>query len=353
MPHTPRSIPDNTFPVDDGFYFPAEWTPHKATWLTYPHNESSFPGRMEAVYDAYFRFIAEIAESEKVRINVPAAFRESLMRRLAMRQVNSSQVELYTRESNDVWCRDHGPAFLTDRSPKPKKAVVDWEFNAWGGKYPYDRDNLIAGAIAEDLGLQAYRPGIVMEGGSVEFNGEGTVLTTRSCLLNPNRNPHLSQQQIEQYLYRYYGTPQVLWLEEGVEGDDTDGHVDDITRFIRPDTVITVVESNRNDANYLPLQRNLQALKKMRLLNGRQLDIAELPMPDPVVSQGQRLPASYANFYFTNRAVIVPVFRCKQDNRAVYTLESCIPDRRIVGVDSTDIVWGFGSFHCLSQQEPE
>jgi agmatine deiminase len=335
----------------EDYSFPAEWMPHEATWLTYPHRDDSFPGKIDAVYPAYLRFIAVISESEKVRINVPAAFRGRLERQLLQAGVNTGSVELFVRESNDVWCRDHGPAFVVN-SRTGQKAVVDWEFNAWGGKYPCDRDNLIASAVAADLGLPVYRAGIVMEGGSVELNGAGSLLTTKACLLNPNRNPHLTGHQIEQYLCRYYGVSQVLWLEDGIAGDDTDGHVDDMTRFIAPDTVVTAVESNRNDVNYLPLQRNLQLLKKMRLANGRQLNIIELPMPKPVIYRGQRLPASYANFYFTNRSVAVPVFRCPQDEKALQILADCIPHRRMAAIDSADIVCGLGSFHCLSQQEP-
>ncbi|GHT22282.1 agmatine deiminase [Bacteroidia bacterium] len=338
-------------PFEDGYSFPAEWMPHEATWLTYPHCDDSFPGKLDVVYPAYLRFIAAISESEKVRINVPAAFRVQLLQQLLEAGVNADRVELFVRESNDVWCRDHGPAFVVN-SRTGQKAVVKWEFNAWGGKYPHDRDNLIADAIATDLGLPIYRAGIVMEGGSVEMNGCGTLLTTKACLLNPNRNPHLTEQQIEHCLCQYYGVSQVLWLEDGIAGDDTDGHVDDMTRFISPDTVVTVVESNRRDVNYLPLQRNLQLLKKMRLPNGRQLNIIELPMPHPVVHQGQRLPASYANFYFTNQSVVTPTFRCPQDEKALQILADSIPHRRIAAIDSTDIVWGFGSFHCLSQQEP-
>jgi len=237
-------------------------------------------------------------------------------------------------------------------APQRQKAIVDWEFNAWGGKYPHDADNLIAGAIAADFNLPVYRPGIVMEGGSVEFNGQGTLITTRACLLNPNRNPHLTQQQIEQYLHDYYGVQQILWLGDGIVGDDTDGHIDDMTRFANANTIITVVETDRNDANYEPLKENLRTLQSIRLLNGRQPSIVELPMPAPVIHNGQRLPASYANFCITNDAVIVPTFRCRQDDRAMQILTSCYPNRRMIGIDSTDIVWGFGSFHCLSQQDP-
>lgn len=339
-------------PFEEGYRFPAEWEPHEATWLTYPCRNESFPDKLPSIYPPYMRFISEIAASEKVRINVPAEFREQFALQLEEASVDDTKVEIYARPSNDVWCRDHGPAFLIGDCPSGKKAVVDWEFNAWGGKYPHEDDNRIAAAIAADFGLPVFHPGIVMEGGSVEFNGKGTLLTTRSCLLNKNRNPHLQQCQIEEYLHRYYCVSQVLWLEDGIDGDDTDGHVDDITRFISADTVVTAVETNKRDVNYRPLQDNLRRLKRMRLLDGKQLNIIELPMPAPVTYQGQRLPASYANFYFTNDAVIVPTFRCRQDDEALQILASCISGHRIVGIDSADIVWGFGSFHCLSQQEP-
>jgi len=340
-------------PFEDGYHFPAEWEPHEATWLTYPHSDDSFPGKPESVFPSYMRFIAEIAKSEKVRINVPASAKDRFLRQLDDACVDILQVEIFERDSNDVWCRDHGPVFVVKDTPVRQKAIIDWEFNAWGGKYPHDTDNLIAGAIAADLGLQVYRPGIVMEGGSVEFNGEGTLITTSACLMNPNRNPHLNRQQIEQYLHNYYGVQQIIWLNDGIAGDDTDGHVDDITRFANPHTIITAVETNKNDVNHEPLQKNLQILQRIHLLNGRQPDIVELPMPSPVIHNGQRLPASYANFYITNDAVIVPTFRSPQDDRAMQILSSCFPARQIEGIDSTDIVWGLGSFHCLSQQEPK
>ena len=191
-----------------------------------------------------------------------------------------------------------------------------------------------------------------MEGGSVEFNGAGTLLTSTACLLNPNRNPHLNQDQIENYLRKYYGVEQILWVDEGVVGDDTDGHIDDTVRFVNEDTVLTVVEENPNDENYELLQHNLKQLKTMRLLNGKQLNIIELPMPDAVVWEDQRLPASYANFYISNKHVIVPTFRCAKDEKALEIIQSCFRDRTVVGIDSTEIIWGLGSFHCLSQQEP-
>ena len=267
--------------------------------------------------------------------------------------VDLNKVEFYEFPTNDAWCRDHGPAFLINSATK-EKAIVDWDYNAWGNKYPpYDLDDVIPTKIAERFGLPVFHPGIVMEGGSVDFNGKGTLITSTACLLNKNRNPELNQEQIEGYLRNYYGVEQVLWVTEGIIGDDTDGHIDDTARFVNEDTVVAVVEENKNDENYAILQENLQTLKTMRLLNGKQLNIVELPMPEPVFYQEQRLPASYANFYIANAAVVMPTFRGANDQKALDILQQCFSDRKVVGIDSTDIIWGLGSFHCLSQQEPE
>lgn len=338
----------------DNFYFPAEWAKHTATWLSWPHKEASWPGKIDLIYPKYCEFIKVVSEGELVRINVKdeqmAAFAKQ---QLMVAGVDLKRIEFFEFETNDAWCRDHGPAFLINPDTK-QKAIVDWGYNAWGGKYPpFDLDDVIPTKIGGRFGLQVYHPGIVMEGGSVDFNGKGTLITTTACLLNKNRNPHLNQQQIEEYLQNYYGVEQVLWLGDGIVGDDTDGHIDDITRFVNEDTVVTVVEENSNDENYHLLQENLEELKTMRLLNGKQLNIVELPMPDAVIYDDQRLPASYANFYIANSAVVVPTYRCANDDKALDILRDCFPDRKVVGIDSTDIIWGLGSFHCLSQQEPE
>jgi agmatine deiminase len=238
-------------------------------------------------------------------------------------------------------------------NPAAPKAIVDWNINAWGGKYPpYDLDDVIPTRIAEALNLPVFYPNIIMEGGSVDFNGAGTVLTSKCCLLNENRNPHLNQAQIEQYLCDYYGVDQVLWVSEGIVGDDTDGHIDDTVRFVNEDTVVTVVETNKASENYTLLQDNLKELQQMRLSNGKQLNIVELPMPADVIYEEQFLPASYANFYISNAHVVVPTFRCDRDDKAMQIIQDCFPTRTVVGIDSTDIIWGLGSFHCLSQQEP-
>lgn len=327
---------------------------HEATWLSWPHKEASWPGKIDAIYPNYSLFVKYLAQSEKVRINVvDAAMQESATAHLIRAGVNMDQVSFYLHPTNDAWCRDHGPAFLINPAAEQKKVIVDWNYNAWGNKYPpYDLDDVIPTLIGKHFDIPVYHPGIIMEGGSVEFNGTGTILTSTSCLLNPNRNSHLNRDQIENYLFDYYGANQVLWVEEGIVGDDTDGHIDDTIRFVNEDTVLTVVESNTQDENYSILQDNLAQLKKMRLLNGKQLNIVELPMPEAVIYEEQRLPASYANFYISNKYVIVPTFRSAMDDKALSIIAEAYKNREVVGIDSTDIIWGLGSFHCLSQQEP-
>ena len=327
---------------------------HEATWLSWPHKEASWPGKLETIYPNYSLFVKYLAQSEKVRINVvDAAMQAAATAHLVKAGVNMDQVSFYLHPTNDAWCRDHGPAFLINPAANQKKVIVDWNYNAWGNKYPpYDLDDVIPTRIGKHFDIPVYHPGIIMEGGSVEFNGTGTILTSTSCLLNPNRNSHLNRDQIENYLFDYYGANQVLWVEEGIVGDDTDGHIDDTIRFVNEDTVLTVVESNKNDENYSILQDNLAQLKQMRLLNGKQLNIVELPMPDAVIYEDQRLPASYANFYISNKYVIVPTFRSAMDDRALTIIAEAYSNREVVGIDSTDIIWGLGSFHCLSQQEP-
>ena len=336
-----------------GFRFPAEWELQEALWLSWPHKEESWPGKIETIYPPYAQFIKVVAEDQKVRINV----RDEEMKNFALKYLNEAEANLsnisfHFNPTNDAWCRDHGPAFLINESTG-EKAVVDWGYNAWGGKYPpFDLDDVVPTRIANEFNLKLFTPPIVMEGGSVEFNGKGTVLTTTACLLNENRNPHLTKEQIESYLLDYYGQEQVLWLGDGIIGDDTDGHIDDITRFVSEDTVLTVVEDNPEDENHAILQENLETLKSLRLKDGRPLNIIELPMPKPVIYDDQQLPASYANFYIANKVVVVPVFNDDNDSKALEIIQNCFPDRKVIGINSVDIIWGLGSFHCLSQQEP-
>ncbi|MES2416956.1 MAG: agmatine deiminase family protein [Bacteroidota bacterium] len=338
-------------PKKQGYSFPAEWTKHEATWLSWPHKEESWPGKIETIYKPYCEFIKAVAKGEKVRINVKdEAMKADAIAHLQNADADLTQIEFYFNETNDAWCRDHGPAFVVKEN---EKAIVDWGYNAWGNKYPpFDLDDVIPTKIARHFNLPLFIADIVMEGGSVEFNGAGTILTSTACLLNENRNPHLSAAQIETYLKEFYGAEQVLWVGEGIVGDDTDGHIDDITRFVNEDTVLTVVERNPLDENYLLLQENLQLLKQMRLPDGRPLQIIELPMPSPVIHEDTRLPASYANFYIANAAVIVPIFGDVNDKIALEIIQKAFPDREVIGIDSTAIIWGLGSFHCLSQQEP-
>jgi agmatine deiminase len=341
-------------PRELGYYFPAEWVKHRSTWLSYPHNETSWPGKMQTIFPYYNQFIKELAKGEEVNINVTdQAMMDRVTGQLSSIGVNMQNLMIRILPTNDAWCRDHGPAFLLNSKDSQKKCIVNWKYNGWGGKYPADLDTTIPSRIGELLQLPVFHPDIVMEGGSVDFNGKGTLLTTTSCLLHPNRNSNLNREQIEVFLMDYYGVSQVLWLGDGIEGDDTDGHIDDLTRFIGEDTVITMVEHNKADANYIPLRENLKKLGKLRLLSGKQLNIVELPMPEPAYYEGQRLPVSYANFYMANAGVMLPTYRCKQDDQAVAVLENCIKDRPVIGLDSMEIIWGLGSWHCLSQQEPD
>lgn len=341
-------------PAHLGYTFPAEFAKHEATWLSWPHKEASWPGKINSIYPNYSQFVKYLAMSEYVRINVADAVMENFAKEhLQKAGVNLEKVQFFHHPTNDAWCRDHGPAFLINPNAAHKKVIVDWNYNAWGNKYPpYDLDDVIPTLIGKHFNIPVYHPGIIMEGGSVEFNGAGSVLTSTCCLLNPNRNPDLTKEQIETYLQQYYGVQQVLWVSEGIVGDDTDGHIDDTVRFVNEDTVITVIEDKKTDENYELLQTNLKELQTMRLLSGKQLNIVELPMPDEVIYEDQRLPASYANFYISNQHVIVPTFRCGKDEKALQIIQSCFTDREVVGIDSTDIIWGLGSFHCLSQQEP-
>jgi agmatine deiminase len=340
-------------PKELGFHFPAEFEKHTATWLSWPHKEASWPGKIETIYPRYSEFIKYVAEGETVKINVlNDEMKQKALQHITEAGADLNNVEFFIHLTNDAWCRDHGPAFLINPKEK-KKMIVDWGYNAWGNKYPpFDLDDVIPTLIGKHYNIPVAHPGIVMEGGSVEFNGKGTLLTTRACLLNPNRNPHLNQQQIERYLIDYYGVDHILWLGDGIIGDDTDGHIDDLTRFVNEDTVVTIIEDNKSDENYEILQDNLKELKTLRLKNGKQLNIVELRMPAPIIYEDQRLPASYANFYIANKYVVVPTFRDKNDDRALEILQKCFTDRKVIGIDSVDIIWGLGSFHCLSQQEP-
>lgn len=335
---------------------PAEWEPHASTWLTWPRPEGiSFPDRYDAVPSVYAEFIRHLVAVEEVNINVWNAEKEDWVRGLLRdRGVPLGRVRFHHFPAYEPWCRDHGPIFLVrDRAGRRERAVVDWDYNAWGGKYPpFDLDDAVPRHVARLRGLPLHSPGIVMEGGSIEVNGAGTLITTEACLLNPNRNPDLDRARIEDHLKAYLGVTHILWLGDGIVGDDTDGHIDDLTRFVDTGTVVTVVEEDPLDENFHLLQENLGRLKSMSDQSGNPLRVVELPMPGVVEHEGQRLPASYANFYIANGLVLMPTYRHPNDVRALDVLRSVFPRHRVEGIDSTDLIWGLGSFHCISQQEP-
>ena len=342
---------DEQTPAALGYRMPAEWEPHAATWLSWPRREGiSFPDSFDQVTPVLREMVAALLESEPVNINICNGAHEAEARAV-LDGLPNEQLTFHLIPTNEPWCRDHGPIFLT-RPNEPRLAVVDWDYNAWGGKYPpFDLDEVVPTRIAQKLGLPVYYPRMILEGGSIDVNGSGVLLTTESCLLNPNRNPRLSRRQIEGRLRDYLGVREILWLGDGIEGDDTDGHIDDLTRFVAERTVVTVVEGDKSDANYAPLQANLVRLSSLTI-GGRPLEIVTLPMPAKIERENLRLPASYANFYIANTSVLLPVFDDSRDGDAVEILRDVFPNRRVVPIDCRELVWGLGAFHCLTQQQP-
>ncbi len=332
---------------------PAEWAPQTAIWLSWPHKRASWPGQFRPIPYVFAGIVAQISRFEQVRINIAAPLQKRAWSLITKAGADLTKVTFYDHPTNDAWCRDHGPIFVKNQLTG-EVAVTDWVHTAWGGKYPpYDLDNTIPPLVAKKLKLRRFENDMVLEGGSLDVNGEGLLLTSEQCLLNKNRNPHLSREQIEQNLKDYLGVTQVLWVGDGIIGDDTDGHIDDITRFYKTDGFITVVESNKRDANHKILAENLERLNAFRTPTGKKFDIVELPMPKPFAFQGQPVPASYANFLIINGAVLVPNFRQKKrDAEANSIIASCFPDREIIPIDCYDLIWGLGTLHCISQQQP-
>src|SRR5437667_580956 len=338
-------------PAQLGYRMPAEWEPHAATWLSWPRREGiSFPDSFDRVMPALRATVETLIGSEQVCINVCNGAHEAEARE-ALGGLPMEAISFHLVPTNEPWCRDHGPIFLT-RDSDPKIAVVDWDYNAWGNKYPpFNLDEIVPTRIAEILNVPVFYPRMILEGGSIDVNGAGALLTTESCLLNKNRNPNLSRDEIEQRLRDYLGVRDILWLGNGIAGDDTDGHIDDLARFISERTAVTVVEENCDDENYQPLQQNLARLREMKI-GGRNIDIDTLPMPKKIVREGLRLPASSANFYIANNCVLVPTFADSADELALSVLRECFPHRRVIGIDCRELVWGLGTFHCLTQQQP-
>lgn len=346
---------------EQGYRMPAEFEPHEATWLAWPHNPETWPGKLKAIPPIWIQMIKPLHLHETVHLCVNDEKMETEVRAILKRHDIGPSVILHRIPTNDAWARDHNGIFVTKsmggnggRAGASPIVIVDWIFNSWGKKYgPWELDDVVPQKAAAYLKVPCYEPGIVLEGGSLDVNGQGTLLTTEQCLLNKNRNPHLSKKEIERYLKDYLGVSNILWLGDGIVGDDTDGHVDDITRFVDPTTVVTAIEEDPADENYKPLQDNLKRLRSMKDQNGKPLRVIELPMPGPIVFEGQRLPASYANFYIANGVVLVPTYNHPNDKKALSLLEKLFPSRRVIGINSVDMVWGLGAFHCVTQQQPK
>ncbi len=342
-------------PVELGFRMPAEWAPHAATWLAWPKDPETWPGKVEQVEDIFIEMIAALTPHETVNLLIDDRETEQAVRERC--RFPLSNLRFHHIQTVDSWIRDYGPNFLVDG--KGSAAFNDWIFNAWGNKYEeLKNDDQIPHMLEPVLQLQRFVPGIVMEGGSIEVNGAGCVLTTEQCLLNPNRNPQLSRRQIEQKLRSYLGVEKVLWLGEGIVGDDTDGHIDDIARFVDSNVIVCAVEEDPNDANYSLLQDNFARLKSMTDAYDRRFELVTLPMPGVVGGTStdarnlDRLPASYANFYIANNVLLAPVFGHANDDRAIEILQSLFPDRRVVPINCEPLVWGMGTIHCVTQQQP-
>lgn len=342
-----------------GFVMPPEWAPHSGTWLSWPHKLESWPGKFEPVPGVFAELAFQLSRSEQVHINVLDGDMEEdvwkLMRQKDPESRFISRISCHRIPTNDAWCRDHGPNYVFRESAgKREKVIIDWEYNAWGGKYePFDDDNAVPARVGAWQQLPVISTGMVLEGGAIDVNGAGLMLTTEACLLNPNRNPSMSRQDIEKELAYYLGVTKVLWLHDGIAGDDTDGHVDDMARFVNETTIVMAVEDDPSDVNYEPLMENYRMLTSFTDASGNPLNIVKLPMPEPVCYDGERLPASYANFYIANTAVLVPTYRCSRDRDALAVLSKCFPGREVIGIDCSDLIWGLGAIHCVTHEEPE
>jgi agmatine deiminase len=352
-----------TTPRELGYRMPAEWEAHDATWLAWPHNPDDWPGKFQAIPWVYAEIVRLLSARERVHVLIDHERAEkSAWSILERAGANLDQVSFHQWPTNRVWTRDSGPIFV--RNAKGQVAVTNWQFNAWAKYSDWQLDDQVPGHVARLLGLPAWEPSVelvdgsaqrlVLEGGSIDTNGEGILLTTEECLLSDvqERNPGASREELELSFEDYLGIEQVIWLGRGVAGDDTHGHVDDISRFVGPTTILTAVEPDKSDPNHQPLAENLALLKAARTLGGKQFTLVELPLPRPVVFRGQRLPASYANFYIANGLVLVPTFNDPNDRAALNTLADVFPWREVIGINSVDLVWGLGTLHCMTQQQP-
>ena len=340
---------------------PAEWEPHAATWLAWPHNRSDWPGKFDAIPWVFADIVRQLARVEDVNLIVGSAReKKSALDVLHRSHVNLQRLKIHLWPTNRIWTRDSGPIFIKNTD---SVALTHWRFNAWAKYSDWKHDCQLPPRIAKKLKLKSFAPileldgkphHVVLEGGSIDVNGRGLMLTTQECLLSrvQQRNPGLTRAQLEQLFSDYLGIEKVIWLDRGIQGDDTHGHVDDISRFVAADTVLTVVEPSRADANHSPLEENLRRLRSATDLHGRKLQIVELPLPRPVVFRRQRLPASYANFYIANNLVLVPTFNDPNDRVALNIIAGLFPHREIVGIHCGDFIWGLGAIHCMTQQQP-
>ncbi len=332
---------------------PAEWAPHEATWLAWPHNVETWPGkRLAIVEEVYLQMLEGLLPGEKVYLLVnDSKEEEKVLSRLKKMNIAVKNLICHRVPTVDAWIRDYGPTFV--KSKTGAKAWNKWIFNAWGSKYEsLMHDTKVFDQHASLIPHRQFKVDIVLEGGSIEVNGEGTCLVTEQCLLNKNRNPKLSRGQIETILKNQLGVSQILWLNEGIVGDDTDGHIDDIVRFVNENTILSAFEEDKHDANHEILKENWEKLESMRDLKGKPWNLVKFPMPGPLTDGGVRLPASYANFLIANGVVLLPVFKHKNDERAVKILKELFPKREILPINCTDLVYGLGAIHCVSQQEP-
>src|SRR3990172_4840855 len=344
-------------PSELGYYMPPEWHPHHATWLTWPKDPLTWPNRIPQVENIYIRMMAALAPHEIVNLLVDDETTEQIVKR-RLQFPSAENVRFHQVRTVDSWIRDYGPNFLINEAGE--LAYNDWIFNAWGNKYEeLKKDDAIPADLERALSIPRFEPHIVLEGGSIDVNGAGCVLTTEQCLLNPNRNPDLGRSQLEQYLKDYLGVVKVLWLGEGIVGDDTDGHIDDIARFVSPEVIVCAIEEDPADANYKLLEDNFRRLQLMTDSKGRKFEIIALPMPGVVAgaSEGgsrnlERLPASYTNFYVANGTVLVPIFGHNNDARALETIQNVFPGRQVMGINCEPLVWGMGTIHCITQQQP-
>jgi agmatine deiminase len=326
---------------------PAEWEPHEATWIAWPHNRSDWPGRFAPVPWVYGEIVRKLSAVERVRILVSNdALRKQAQRVLRSIGAEIDAVDFYLCPTDRVWARDFGPIFV--RNSRGEIAITAWRFNAWAKYDDWRRDARVPKFVGRRFGMPLTEPGIVLEGGSIDVNGKGALLTTEECLLSPvqARNPGMSARDLERVFRDYLGVTRTIWLKNGIAGDDTHGHVDDIARFVAPDTVVAAWESNRSDPNHLPLAENVA------ILNTAGLQVVKIPMPAPLFFDGQRLPASYANFYIANGLVLVPTFNDPNDRVALNVLAKVFPDRRVCGINCTELILGLGALHCMTQQQP-